>query len=354
MPATAASPNHTHALIVGIERYAAGQQWDLDGPLNDALQIRDWLLSSGVPAEQIHLHVSALEKNRAALDDRSIWYQQPTDQALRETIERIKYKPFEQDDLLFVYWAGHGLITVDQQCLLLAEATDKDKKSFGVETIRLSFANENCPGFRHQIFLFDTCRSFDRQPTSPPPVVPLPSGQRLQKSQFLFFASQEGQPAINSSQERCGLFTKTLLQQLDSSQATPHCWPPDMDSLATAVQQIFKENQQQYPVFTRYRDFQGNDRIDPLPLASEAESSVAAEPVDLLCAVNQLATLLAEHLGPPNKREDILRAFRYCSPLGPEIVMRVERRSNAFDDYKSLIDSCLERPGGFDLLMRTT
>ncbi|MFM9046215.1 MAG: hypothetical protein ACKOOH_00855, partial [Cyanobium sp.] len=100
MPATAASPNHTHALIVGIERYAAGQQWDLDGPLNDALQIRDWLLSSGVPAEQIHLHVSALEKNRAALVDRSIWYQQPTDQALRETIERIKYKPFEQDDLL--------------------------------------------------------------------------------------------------------------------------------------------------------------------------------------------------------------------------------------------------------------
>jgi len=285
LPATTARPERTHALIVGIERYAAGGQWDLDGPLNDALAIRGWLLSCGVPAQQIHLHVAPLEKNQARLLDLQCNIQKADEQAIRETIQRIKNKSTQSDDLLFLYWAGHGLISQVQQCLLLAEATDADMKSYGVDngegSLCASFANEHCPSFRQQIFLFDTCRSFHRQPDCPLPVVPLPSGKRLQKSQFLFFASQEGQAAKNQGQKRCGLFTEVLLEQLRANQAQEHAWPPDMDGIATAVQQGFRENEQQYPVWKRYRDDQGNELIDPFPAADVVAASQSFEPLGL-------------------------------------------------------------------------
>ena len=345
---------------MGIERYAAGAQWDLDGPLKDALEIRCWLLSCGVPAQQIHLHVAPLEKNQATLVDLQCYIQKAEEQAIRETIQRIKNKSPQADDLLFLYWAGHGLISQDQQCLLLAEATDADMKSYGVDngegSLCASFANEHCPSFSQQIFLFDACRCFHRQPDCPLPVVPLPSGKRLQKSQFLFFACQEGQAAKNQGQKGCGRFTEVLLEQLHANQAPADCWPPDMDSIATAVQQRFKENEQQYPVYRRYRGFQGNEEIDLPPvdaMAQSASTAILADPGDLRAAVNNLAEMLSMHLGQPNKRDDILRDFYYCGALGSAITSRVERRTNSLDDYKSIIYACVDSEG-LDLLKNVT
>jgi len=54
------SPARTHAVVVGVEQYAAGSKWDLDGPASDACRIAGWLRDRGVPAEQISLHLSPL------------------------------------------------------------------------------------------------------------------------------------------------------------------------------------------------------------------------------------------------------------------------------------------------------
>jgi hypothetical protein len=354
LPAKATKPEHTHALIVGIERYAAGPLWDLNGPLNDALAIRRWLLGSGVPAGQIHLHVSALEANQAELNNLKIDHHEATDQALRKTIESLKKIPVAQDDLLVLYWAGHGLISTEHHCLLLAEATYQDCKTYSVGNLRSSFANENCPGFAQQIFLFDTCRSFHRQPESPPPVVPLPLGQQISKSQFIFFASQEGQAATNLGQEQCGLFTKMLLEKIASSKEAKDVWPPKMDNIATSVQQMFAENPQQYPVYKYYRGWQGNESIDSLPADGAPAPAKAADPIDRLDAVNGLALMLAKHLARPTQRDDVLNAFEYCPPLGPSISGRVERRSDALGDCKQIISTCLKFSGGIELLERVT
>ena len=354
LPAKAAKPEHTHALIVGIERYAAGPLWDLNGPLNDALAIRRWLLGSGVPAGQIHLHVSALEANQAELNNLKIDHQEATDQALRTTIESLKKIPIAQDDLLVLYWAGHGLISTEHHCLLLAEAKHKDWKSYSVGNLRSSFANENCPGFAQQIFLFDTCRSFHRQPELPPPVVPLPLGQQISKNQFIFFASQEGQAAANLGQEQCGLFTKMLLEKVASSKEAKDVWPPEMENIATSLQQMFAENPQQYPVYKYYRGWQGNESIDSLPADGAPAPAKAADPIDRLDAVNELAILLAKHLARPTQRDDVLKAFEYCPPLGPSISGRVERRNDALGDCNQIISTCLKYSGGLELLQRVT
>lgn len=342
LPAKAAKPEHTHALIVGIERYAAGPQWDLNGPLNDALAIQKWLLGSGVPSGQIHLHVSALEANQAKLNDFKVDHQEATDQALRKTIEGLKKIPPSQAELLFLFWAGHGLISAEHQSLLLAHATDLDMACYRVDNLRTSFANDGCPGFAHQIFLFDTCRSFHRRPQAPPPGVELPSGAPMTKNQFLFFASQEGQAATNLGQEQCGLFTKVLVEQLANSQDTRNAWPPDMESIVKSVQQVFDENQQQYPVYKYYRDGEGNETIDSLPedVASDAASE-AVESTEFLGSFDNLVTLLAKHLGLPNQRNDVLQRLKMSGPIGQEIYQTVERRDNSRDDYWQILQACL-------------
>jgi hypothetical protein len=354
LPTKSAKPEHTYALIVGIERYAAGPQWDLNGPLNDALAIRKWLLGSGVPAGQIHLHVSALEANQAKLNDLKVGHQEASDQALRKSIEILKKIPPSQAELLFLFWAGHGLISAEHQSLLLAHATDLDMACYRVDNLRTSFANDGCHGFAHQIFLFDTCRSFHRRPQAPPPGVELPSGAPITKSQFLFFASQEGQAATNLGQEQCGLFTKVLLGQLGSSREAKDAWPPEMENIATSVQQMFAENPQQYPVYKYYRGWQGNELIDPLPADGAPAPAKAADPIDRLDAVNELAFLLAKHLARPMQRDDVLKAFEYCPPLGPSISGRVERRSDALGDCNQIISTCLKFSGGLKLLQKVT
>jgi hypothetical protein len=340
LPAKPAKPEHTHALIVGIERYAAGTDWDLNGPLNDAMRIRTWLLDSGVPAGQIHLHVSALEANQAKLNHLKVCHQEATDQALRHTIESLKMIPVAQDDLFVLYWAGHGLISAEHHCLLLTEATYQDWKSYSVGNLRSSFANENCPGFAQQIFLFDTCRSFHRHPESPPPAVPLPLGRQMSKSQFIFFASQEGQAANNLGQEQCGLFTKMLLEKIASSKKAKNAWPPEMENIATSVQQMFAENPQQYPVYKYYRDWKGNETIDSLP----------ADGVELSGAIDYLAALLAKHLGMSRQRNDVIRYLRLHGPHGNEVVINAVTGNSAIEDYRNILMTCLDFSGSIQSL----
>jgi hypothetical protein len=351
LPTTAADPERTHALIVGIERYAAGASWDLNGPLNDALAIRQWLLDCGVPTTQIHLHASVLESNQAKLSDLQAEQQEATDQALRKSIERLKTISHSQAEVLLVFWAGHGLISAEHQCLMLADATYADMACYRVDNLRASFANENCLGFAQQIFLFDTCRSFHTKPGDPPPGLALPVGPPSARRQFLFFASQEGQAAINLGPEQCGLFTKVLLEQLQRAQQLPGTWPPEMESIATSVQQVFAKQQWQYPVYKILRDWQGNERIDPFPVDT---APAHANDLSFSDALDQLAVLLAKHLGLPRQRDDVLQNLRLMGEVGSEVYQNAGRRDSPKDDYLQLLSTCLEyQDQGSLLLLRS-
>jgi hypothetical protein len=176
----------------------------------------------------------------------------------------------------------------------------------------------------------------------------------MSKRQFIFFASQEGQAATNLRQEQCGLFTKVLLEQLASSREAKDAWPPEMEIIASAVQQVFAENPQQYPVYKYYRDWKGNEKVGILPSNSAPSPTKTADPMDLWAAINRLAILLAKHFARPTQRDDILRAFEYCPPLGPSISARVERRSDALGDCNQIISTCLKYKGGLALLKRAT
>ena len=342
LPPTPAIPEHTHAVIVGIEKYRADDGWDLDGPLNDSLAIRSWLLASGVPEGHLHLHVSALDWNQSRLQATGVNPKEATNQALRQTFDSLRNLPASNASLLIIYWAGHGVISNDRQCLFLSEATNTDMASYTLENLRASFSSQNCTGFPQQIFLLDTCRSFHRNLCDPPPGLDLPVGNPTKRSQFVLFASQPGQPAKNLGEEKCGHFTKIFLEQLqaDCQSITP--WPPAMEAIANKVQKICRPQKAdqsaggQYPTFYKV-DWDGNFSCDS-PTTDTAPA--AAEELTVLEAMDQLAKLLAEHLGDPNQRKDLLNDFQYCGQKGKDIYGRAERRSDALSDYKQIIQTC--------------
>jgi hypothetical protein len=342
LPPTSASPEHTHAVIVGIERYRADDGWDLDGPLNDALAIRSWLLASGVPEDQLHLHVSELDCNQSKLQAAGVNPKEATNQALRQTFDNLRNLPASNTSLLIIYWAGHGVISNDRQCLFLSEATNTDMASYNLENLRTSFSTHICTGFPQQIFLLDTCRSFRHKYADHPPTLDLPVGNPTKRSQFVLFASQPGQPAKNLGEEKCGYFTKIFLEQLqaDCQSITP--WPPNMEAIANKIQEICRPQKaeqsagRQYPTFYKV-DWDGNCSYDSPPTDT---APAAEEELTVLEAMDQLAKLLAEHLGDPNQRKDLLNDFQYCGQKGKDIYGRAERRSDALSDYKQIIQTC--------------
>jgi hypothetical protein len=258
LPHNSASPEHTHAVIIGIEKYDEGEAFNLDGPINDALAIHDWLSGRGVPEGQIHLHVSALSRNQSRLQGAGGNPQDATEQALRKTLLQLRDLPACQAELLIIYWAGHGVSHDGRDYLLLSTATKKDIACYTVENIRASFASADCLGFPQQIFFFDACRSFHRNPTISPSRQDLPEGKAFHKSQFLFFACQQGyaassykqgEAANDSAKEKNGLFTKLLLDCLQAQSQSKSAWPPDMDTIAQQVNNSFRErnNDQLFP-----------------------------------------------------------------------------------------------------------
>lgn len=356
-----ASPERTHAVIIGIESYHAGRDWDLDGPLNDALAIRSWLHSRCVPEAQIHLHVAALEHNQhKLLEDQGQGdglARQATDQAIRKTFDALRQLPPAQAELLLIFWAGHGVISRDRHCLLLSEATNTDQVNYSLENIRYSFSSSNCSGFPQQIFLLDTCRSFHCRPADPPPSIELPSGAPSRRSQFIFSASQQGEAAINLGSEQCGLFTKMLLDRLRGAPEDIKIWPPDMEAIAQAVQDDFRERNgmaasvSQTPVYTMIVDWQGNASSEDMPAPEFQEPEAILSTLD---ASNQLAWLLARHLGHQHQRDAVMRDLQLCGETGQEIYARTSRRADPLGDYEQIIDICSRYKEGLNLIQRIT
>jgi len=81
---------------------------------------------------------------------------------------------------------------------------------------------------------------------------------------------------------------------------------------------------------------------DPLPVDVACEASNAVDSTALTGAYDHLVNLLANHLGLPNQRNDVLQRLKISGPIGQEIYQTVERRDNSRDDYWQILQACLE------------
>ncbi|MEU8741342.1 effector-associated domain 2-containing protein [Streptomyces halstedii] len=204
-------PEGVVALVVGIERYAAGAAWDLPGPVRDALRFRDWLLSLGVPEGAVLLHLAPLPGSGLRVPFR------PADHdSLRRSL--VTDIPARGGDALWVWWGGHGVLDTEEHLrLYTADADAADRRNIDLDSARALFRTDAVTGLARQMWMADACRTFDERHHFPQtlPGERLPMGRRVQAhEQTVMLAAGRGQRAANDPERRLGVFSDIVLDLL--------------------------------------------------------------------------------------------------------------------------------------------
>ena len=123
------SPQRVYAVVVGIERYEAGDGWDLDGPAGSALRIIRWLRGHDVPARNITPLLSPLGTNRTTAIKAMSELEFEPGQLLPATVDQIRSViteklPQMDGDVLILFWSGHGVLDSRKERRLSAQMRD--------------------------------------------------------------------------------------------------------------------------------------------------------------------------------------------------------------------------------------
>ena len=197
--------------MVGIDRYGDTPNWDLAGPVADAVRFVEWFRSVGVPAERITLLASPADGPPPAPDGVEVL---PADRAtVREVL--VRRPPRMPQRTLFVVWGGHGYVDVNRRRRLhYADTTPDDPLDLDLDALLTRFASTSVPGFDRQYWIVDACQvtgpnrggheTFD-------------AGDPVRgRAQDVLFAAGFGQPAMDLGPERTGVFSREVLRILEA------------------------------------------------------------------------------------------------------------------------------------------
>jgi len=198
------------AVVIGVEVYAAGDSWALDGPAADVVRVVTWLRDSGVPADQITVLVSALPHNRGAVEALGAAVRPPTRAQIYDLFTREI--PAGAGDELFVHWSGRGLLDEGgARRLFCADASAADKRNVDFDALRAFLATTAVPAFRRQVLLVDAGQvpAAERRYVGALPADGWPGGSyRPDREQHSLFAAATREPAeslFTTDLERHGL-----------------------------------------------------------------------------------------------------------------------------------------------------
>ena len=290
-----AKPEKTYGLIVGIENYQA-THWNVDGPVHDAITFADWLLSQGVPKDNIRLCLSPLNGNSELVQEFDINSEPATEQNIVDIITNDLSQ--KNGDLLFIFWAGHGLITSERnRRLLCADASKNNWQNLDFNSLLLLLGSD---AFKipHHICIVDACANYLLESRGRPTNLGgkhFNSGQpRKESKQFVLLATREGETAKVNSSVKTGYFSQAVRKAL-----AHHDWLPDMPKVADHVKQQFASlNKQQLPTFFYRRSWDGDRDVyhpNPFEVAHNIPSTQACKFVDRHQPLEELDQLLQEN-----------------------------------------------------------
>jgi hypothetical protein len=266
------APKRTVAVVVGIEEYAAGHKWRLDGPALDACRFASWLVDRGVPAANITLLLSPSPDNARTVKTLSAEFEvEPaTESAIRDVL--FTRLAASDSDLLVLFWGGHGVTDdADDPLLLYADAKVRDKRNLNLRELLLSMRTRTFDGHPQQLVLVDACLNFT---TSLRWSEGIPKDERYtrgdqdtQRDQQVLLAASLGEAALNDDAEQTGLFSEVVREALAK---TPiERWPPDPDELRSTVTERFRVlrndgRTQQVPsyIWFKSRHFDDKQRLE--------------------------------------------------------------------------------------------
>lgn len=220
---TTANPQNTYALVVGIEKYQLGKNYDLGGPVSDALAFVDWLCGQRVPLENIFLFLSPLEQNKS-LTTCGVVPHLASSVHIEEAI--LNLSKMETGELLYIFWEGHGFVTNTlssiNRCLYFADAEKKRPLHFDLKSLFASLRTDYFRSFPHQICIIHSCATHLNDRYAPYSLKAskrsITIGDLRVCEQFDVFSSNEGDPAWT------GPFFSELMEGLKDS--SRDCWPP--------------------------------------------------------------------------------------------------------------------------------
>jgi hypothetical protein len=234
------SPDRTYAVVVGIERYEAGEAWDLDGAAGSALRIIRWLCRCGVPVANITVLLSPLDANRLTVQQTLAelgfspeqWHPATADEIRRVITEQL---PNKDGDLLVLFWSGHGVLDREKQRrLFCANAAVNAKYNVNLSQLMAALSGKNFRGLRDQVIIVDACANFIqemrlnlREPDSGFAV-----GDTRWVNLDALLAAGQGQKASLEQKASSGTFGRVVADWLDEHPAT---LPPAMNELAATV-----------------------------------------------------------------------------------------------------------------------
>jgi Effector-associated domain 2/Caspase domain len=233
-----ADPARTAALVVGIEKYAIGEAWDLNGPALDACRFADWLLGRGVPAENVRLLASPLPCNEPHVASFGLPHRQATQADVREMLNDLRASPPE---LLWLFWGGHGVLEQNRSPrLFYADATAAYKVNADLESLLSCLRTTFMPSVRQILGIVDACQTDARtlgfQFSLPGEI--FPEGELdPSRQQFVMFAASPGEDARNDDRHRTGSFSAAALAALTETPAGR--WPPDIPAVFEGLWQGF-------------------------------------------------------------------------------------------------------------------
>jgi hypothetical protein len=346
-------PNRTYAIVVGIEQYAAGPDWNLDGPAHDARRFSDWLRDRGVPAEQIALFLAPLDANGALMNGN------PAAQAAtRELIDQalIDHMPQREGDLLYFFWGGHGVMTADgTRRLFYADASEHNMLNLDLNSLLTTMRSDTYAKLPRQICIVDTCANYIEEwglNTTLPGTI-FPRGQPLPPQQFALVAGRAGDRAKNLDVQQTGLFTREVLTELATAPADQ--WPPNMDQLASRVQTRFSSLRAQWatdqtPILFSYYDWAGNERSLGQP-ASGGGGAPAPAPIyrelDFTEKLDLARALLAcQPMATAGSRANVLKQIRH------EVRIRIDDNDNPLMYTVNIIETCMNFAGAMPELLK--
>lgn len=249
------NPKNVYALVVGIETYQLGADYDLDGPARDGLRFIEWLRSHNVPADNIRFFVSPLAENTEVVSQ-AAKHGVNAYPATRDAIDKhirgklLNLKVF--GEVLYVFWGGHGILTKTDRAtrqLLFADTTAADKLNLNFESLQQALATSaHGVGFEKQFFIVDACanryfqdlyeviqaKAGEQQYSS--------TGEKARAEQVVMFACEAYDVARNVA--GTGVFSSAVLAELKDRSLLP-----DMQLLMTRVRNRLLEQQMPEPYY---------------------------------------------------------------------------------------------------------
>lgn len=325
------TPERTAALVVGIERYAAGPAWRLPGPARDAVRFRSWLLRSGVPERNVLLHLAPEEGHHANVPHRGAGLAD-----IRHTL--LSELPALAPETLWIWWGGHGVLDQDENNrLFCADATAADKRNLHLESARATLASDLLPGRTRQIWLIDACRTFveDHRFRNTLPTETLPAGRRTDAhQQAVLLAATRGGRAVNDPVGRAGVFSEAVLAVLERSGGGPAGgpWPPDAEALYRETNALLDAD----------RTLGRTDQLPTLTLHGHRHEVIPAPPSPSATptALKRLIDALLDYplMADPGVRQTMIHG------LPPKTVARMRRHSLPRADLVAVVTALRHRP----------